>query len=178
MYKKCKTLQSAQRQQHIIETLISLMQTNTYDEISVSTLCEQADIPRKAFYRYFDSKEDLLQATLDSVLGAYHQFTAPRRRPNADMIEDFELFFLFWKEHKSVLQAIRFSQMSSFFVVTLVGGVFNERKGDPITSRFAITGLFGVLLDWAYRGFKESPESMAKQCEKLFSCPLMEALFQ
>ncbi len=67
MYKKCKTLQSAQRQQHIIETLISLMQTNTYDEISVSTLCEHAEIPRKTFYRYFDSKEDLLQATLDSL---------------------------------------------------------------------------------------------------------------
>ncbi len=178
MYKKCKTLQSAQRQQHIIETLVNLMQTNTYDEISISTLCEYADIPRKTFYRYFDSKEDLMQAALDSLLGAYHQFTALKRRPNADMIEDLELFFLFWKEHESVLQAIRFSQMSSFFVDTLVAGVFNERKGDPITSRFAVTGLFGVLLDWAYQGFKESPESMAKQCEKLFSRPLMDALFQ
>lgn len=178
MYKQCKTLQSAQRQQHIIKTLIDLMQTNTYDEISVSALCERAGIPRKTFYRYFDSKEDLLLAALDSLLGAYHQFTGAKRHLDADMIEDLELFFLFWKEHESFLQAIKFSQLSGLFVTTLVGGIFNERKGDPITSRFAITGLLGVLLDWAYRGFQESPESMAKQCEKIFVCPLKDALFQ
>ncbi len=174
MYKKCKTLQSAQRQQHIIETLISLMQTNTYDEISVSTLCEYAEIPRKTFYRYFDSKEDLLQATLDSLRVTYRQFVSPRRHPNADTIEDLELFFLFWKEHESFLQAIRFSRMSSLLVSNLVGDFYDKRGENLLGSRFAVTGLYGVLLEWAYDGFQESPRSMAEQCAKLFSCPLSE----
>lgn len=178
MYKKCKTIQSARRQQYIIETLVSLMQEHTFEEITVSSLCQQANIPRKSFYRYFDTKKDLLQATLDSIQDSYHRYTAPRRPQNATIEEDLTLFFSFWKEHSSVLSAIRFSRMSNIFVENRVKDAFRERKGDRLTACFAVTGLYGVLLEWAYGGFPGTPGEMARHTLRLFTMPLSQTLFQ
>ena len=55
MYKLCKTEQSANRQRSLEQGLLQAMQIKHFDEISVSDLCAQLDVPRKAFYRYFDS---------------------------------------------------------------------------------------------------------------------------
>lgn len=178
MYKKCKTLQASQRQQHMIETLIKLMQFHTFEEITISELCKHAQVPRKSFYRYFDSKDDLLTAAFDSIQHAYNRYTVSRRHPQATIREDLELFFSFWKTYSSFLQATRNSKMSSLFVESEVNRVFNERKGDRLTACFAITGLYRVLLEWAYQGFQESPKEMARRTEKLFTAPLREILFQ
>ena len=178
MYKKCKTAQSARRQQYLIHTLIPLMQEHTFDEITVSSLCRQAGIPRKTFYPYFDTKEDILQAALDSIQDSYHRYTAPRRPPNATIEEDLTLFFSFWTEHSAVLSAVRFSRMSNTFVENRVEDAFRERKGDRLTACFAVTGLYGVLLEWAYGGFQETPEEMARHALRLFTIPLSQTLFQ
>ena len=57
MYNLCKTEQSALRQRQIEDTLLSEMAVRRYEGISVSDLCQKSAIPRKAFYRYFSSKE-------------------------------------------------------------------------------------------------------------------------
>ena len=55
MYKLCKTEESCKRQALIEEVTLDLMHKKPFDEIKVSEICQYADIPRKAFYRYFDT---------------------------------------------------------------------------------------------------------------------------
>ena len=74
MYKLCKTERSANRQRQLEEGLLTAMETTRYDDISVSDLCEQMDIPRKSFYRYFDSKDGALQALIDHTLMEFELF--------------------------------------------------------------------------------------------------------
>ena len=57
MYKLCKTEQSAKRQREIEMTLMRQMQTKRFDDVSVSEICDEMKMPRKAFYRYFDSRD-------------------------------------------------------------------------------------------------------------------------
>lgn len=177
MYKQCKTEETAKRQQYMIDVLIEMMQNTVFDEISVSSLCRKAGIPRKSFYRYFDSKEDLLHAALDSLQEAYHHYSAPRRPQNASVEEDLTLFYTFWLEHRGFLSAVRYSKMSSLLVASRVRGTFIERKGDRLTACFAITGLYGVLLEWAYEGFRQTPEEMARHTKEMFTRPLCDTLF-
>ena len=68
MYKQCKTERSAKRQREIELAFLNLMETTAYEDISVTLLCQSIDIPRKAFYRYFDTKEDALHALIDHTL--------------------------------------------------------------------------------------------------------------
>ena len=75
MYKLCKTEQSAQRQRQLEEGLLTAMKTKRYEEITISDLCEQMDIPRKSFYRYFSSKDGALHALIDHTLLDFEQHT-------------------------------------------------------------------------------------------------------
>ena len=54
MYKLCKTEQSVRRQREIENCLFDILKEKKYDEITITELCERMNIPRKAFYRYFD----------------------------------------------------------------------------------------------------------------------------
>ena len=68
MYKLCKTEQSAQRQRELEQGLLKMMLQCRYEDISVSDLCDQLEIPRKSFYRYFSSKDGALYALLDHTM--------------------------------------------------------------------------------------------------------------
>ena len=77
MYKLCVSEQSAQRQRELEAGLLELMQTRSYEDITVSDLCDHLEIPRKAFYRYFSGKDGALHALLDHTLLEYPQLDSP-----------------------------------------------------------------------------------------------------
>ena len=68
MYKQCKTEQSARRQRQLELGLMQAMLTKRYEDLSVSDLCDQMEVPRKSFYRYFSSKDGCLYALLDHTM--------------------------------------------------------------------------------------------------------------
>ena len=73
MYKLCKTEQSAARQRQLEQGLLQIMQTQQYEDISISDLCDRLGIPRKSFYRYFSSKDGALMALIDHTLMEFEQ---------------------------------------------------------------------------------------------------------
>jgi AcrR family transcriptional regulator len=46
--------------QHIVHVTYQLLYTNYFDVITVQQICEEAEINRSTFYRYFEDKYDLL----------------------------------------------------------------------------------------------------------------------
>ena len=74
MYKLCKTEQSATRQRAIENRLFDLLKQKSYEDITVTELCLEMSMPRKAFYRYFDSKEDTLCGLIDHTMSDYTGF--------------------------------------------------------------------------------------------------------
>lgn len=181
MYKLCKTEQSARRQQELEQALLSQMRVRHYDDISVSDLCDQMQIPRKAFYRYFSGKKGALHALLDHTLIEFERdyigFAAMSsvggtRRALTD-------FFGFWKDHRIMLDALHRSDMLD----TLVGRAammafqngttkadkpgsakWRERK---YATDFSVCGLMSVMLAWYQGGFEESVDTMAEISERV-----------
>ena len=118
MYKLCKTEQSANRQRQLEQGLLQAMLTRHYDEISVSDLCAQLQIPRKAFYRYFDGKEGALHALLDHTLMAYESFPMVYSEgEKRTLLRELEQFFLFWIQQKPLLDALQRSGLSGELIV-------------------------------------------------------------
>ena len=68
MYKKCKTEESAKRQKQFAECLMQLMEKKNFSDITITELSSRMNAPRNAFYRYFDSLEDVLYSYLDDIL--------------------------------------------------------------------------------------------------------------
>lgn len=74
MYKVCKTRQSAQRQRYISDVLFQMLRKNKLDDISICSFCRKAKIPRRTFYRYFDTLRDVVQYRFDVWKDDYNRF--------------------------------------------------------------------------------------------------------
>ena len=189
MYKLCKSEQSAARQRQLELGLLEMMSTKRYDNITVSELCDQLQIPRKSFYRYFSSKDGALHALIDHTMMNYEGFNvvythSERRTPEREL----QQFFLFWVEHKQLLDALAKSGMSG----TLVERAMGYSASDAISSSrflqdetlfarqqvmlFCISGLMSMVLTWHHDGYPQSAEQMASIAARLVTQPLFPDL--
>ena len=90
--------------QAITETLLKLMDNTYFDDISITELCKQANIARRTFYLYFDSKMDVLDDYY-TVLTREYDNNIPD-----DIVFDtygqILYFFKFWYDHQTYLQIL------------------------------------------------------------------------
>lgn len=188
MYKLCKTEQSSKRQRQVEEALLQLMLEKPYQQISVTELCERMQMPRKAFYRYFDSRDGALLGLVEHTLGTFQGYVANARTSPRSLTSEMEQFFIFWKEHKRFLDGIVQNDLAGLLVsvsqsypigtmVDLARFLPNdpERMRLPIY-RFAITGLISYMLDWYRGGYAESIAEMANGAIRMLCHPLFPAL--
>lgn len=185
MYKLCKTEQSAARQRAIENALLKKMDLVPFESITITELCEKINIPRKAFYRYFGSKEDALHGAIFHTMCDYK----PYRESIADgngtfLIDELENFFKFWIEKKKILDVLKKNNMFSILFEAAVTFPLNDfitiEKFLPKDSyntrirvfKFALSGLISLMVEWYEDGFIPSPREMAILAKRLLSNPL------
>ena len=188
MYKLCKTEQSAQRQRSLEEGLLTAMKTKRYEEITISDLCSQMEIPRKSFYRYFSSKDGALYALIDHTLLDFEQQTGILTGNTlGNVSRDLQHFFAFWQARKQLLDALERSGLSGVLVQRAISQAQNEfvptrspanpeaRSMQYHTITFAICGLMSMVTRWHRSGYTQTPAEMAKIASTLLPKPLIQA---
>lgn len=189
MYKMCKTQQSAKRQRHIVDCMNEMLMSTPFHEITVQSLCQSAQIPRKTFYRYFDGKEDVFSAMVDYAMLDYEQFQGPYRDGEAHTSEkDMEKMFCFWRERDDFLTAISRSNLIGKFIERAIYTSFQEKMGMTMATQasdqnmfrvatcFSMCGLFALIWDWRRRGYLETSQEMARIAVRLLTHPLYHPL--
>ncbi len=189
MYKLCKTEQSAKRQKEIENALLDLMSKKTYNEISITELCEKLSMPRKTYYRYFDSKDDTLYALIEHTMTEYQDFAAaPSKDGIRTLMGEIENYYRFWICHKPLLDALyRNNMLEKIIDVSMnfpVNDMVSLQKFLPDDSewarekifKFAVCGLCFQMIDWYRGGFKTSISDMAKISCRTLSKPLFPNL--
>ena len=185
MYKLCKTEQSAQRQRQLENGLLQMMSLKRYEEISVSDLCEHMQGPRKSFYRYFSSKDGALYALLDHTLMEYEGFTGAYREGTPRSLQkDLERFFLFWVQHKGLLDALQRSGMSGVLIERSISHALSEmvlpkrflpqetEETVRHVTMFCVCGLMSMVLSWHHDGYNQTADKMATIACRLLDKPL------
>ena len=185
MYKLCKSEQSAARQRQLELGLLKAMLTQRYEDISISDLCDQMNIPRKSFYRYFSNKDGALFALLDHTLMEFEQ--SPHTRVvsfgNREL-GDLERFFLFWYERRELLEALMRNRLSGMLVERATDHALHERmmpayllskdqKSQHLALTFAICGLLSMVMQWHQSGYQENPSQMARVASLMLTKPLV-----
>ena len=180
MYKICQTEESQKRQYSIESALLQMMVRMPYAEITVSSLCAEASIPRKTFYRYFEKKDDVLFALIDHTQMLY--LAAGPAGPSS--FAEAERMYSFWYEHRELLdvlikndmEGIWYSRMIETAVGERVGARFSQQKEDvygyQLMTHFVIGGLLSCVLFWHRGGWRYTPEQMAEITGKLLTEPL------
>ena len=185
MYKLCKTEQSALRQRELEQGLLSAMCAHRYEEISVSDLCDQLNIPRKSFYRYFSSKDGALHALIDHTLLEYETFHSVGRAEDRSSYQaELEHFFRFWQERRALLDALDRSGISGVLVTRSIDHALSDvgvplsalHHSDKNVSRhavmFCVCGMMSMVLNWHKAGFDLAISQIAAIAVELVTRPL------
>lgn len=179
MYRNCVTEISVQHQKQVEEALLELMQKLPYEDITVTQLCQTANLSRRVFYHLFNSKAGALHALLDHTILNMESL-------HPEIRDDALRFFLYWKSQVSLLDALRDNQMTGLLLERMLESVMNEsydlrswlkrngwsREKDIII--FHLSGIMGLVFRWYYSGFQESPEEMAALIQKIMTVPLAQ----
>lgn len=184
MYKQCQTEQSTARQRQLEQGLLQAMLKKHYDEISVTDLCQQMSIPRKAFYRYFDSKDGALHALIDHAITDFDYFsTANSFRQISDAKAYMEKVFAYWNRKKDLLDALERSNLSGVLVMRAVDYT-KEMTSLPAFLKnldkdlrnygtlFGVCGLMTIIVQWHHDGHVPGAQEMAELSIQLLSQPL------
>lgn len=184
MYKQCRTEQSAQRQRQLEQGLLNAMLKKHYDEISVSDLCDELEIPRKSFYRYFSSKDGALHALIDHTLLDYDSFSVAESVVEKQTALRFmEKMFSYWIHCKPLLDALEKSNLSGELIQRAIEYakqqnniplflITKDKQVQEYGTMFAVCGLMSMLVQWHHDGFSQSVEQMALLAVRLLSQPL------
>lgn len=186
MYKLCKSEQSAIRQRELEQQLLTMMNMHRYEEITVSDFCAQAGIPRKAFYRYFSSKDGALHALIDHTLLELESFpSSGKPGPGNTYQKELTGFFRFWQNQKPLLDALERSGISGILVTRTIDYVLNDagaaRRFLPrdavnmweYATTFGVCGFMSMVLSWHHTGYQLCPEQMAQIAVELLTKPLV-----
>lgn len=185
MYKLCKTVQSAQRQRELEQGLLEAMKLERYEDISVSDLCAKLRIPRKTFYRYFDSKDGALYGLIDHTLLEYESFNSKYlATEKRTMQREVEQFFLFWMEKRDLLDVLHTSGLSGIMIerainFALTDAVMPRRFLPEDTEQmqrqitmFGVCGLLSMVLSWHQSKFEMSTQELSTIAARLLGKPL------
>ena len=184
MYKICQTEQSYRRQREFEKGLLQLMMHKNYEDISVSDLCLHLKTPRKSFYRYISGKDGALYALIDHTLADFFQMQPPGTKSRGNALDELDLFFEFWYQKKSFLDALQRSSLSGILVERANAFAIQEgylpRKFKAVHPQlqsaalsFAVCGLMSMTLNWHRQGFLVSPAEMTRLAIAMLSVPLL-----
>ena len=187
MNKFCKTEQSQQRQRELEQGLLEMMLHKQFEEVSVSDLCDRLQIPRKSFYRYFSSKDGALHALYDHTLLEFYETGSLEGLRGGTPIGDLERFFLFWKNHRKLLDATVRSNLGGMLVERAVSLAKKEElmpgyvkawedTMKDVAMSFVVCGLMSMVLQWHADGYRIPTEQMAKTAVQMLSRPLIPNL--
>ncbi len=164
--------------QRISASLYSLLRGKTFDDISVTEICEEAGVARKTFYRNFTSKEDVVGASMDEMFSQL-------KTSHDLLISDVRSLYLFCYEwlnaHADVAEA--FCDRGLFGTITqkireCVEAALSDTAHNSVTFEptlaayyldFISAGIATVFRGWVVGGRKQSPETMSQLTERLLS---------
>lgn len=151
------------------QALFELMQTDSIEQITITQICQTAQITRRTFYRNCNNKLDLvdyfiqkrIRELLDSV-----DFTS------TDVSLMYQHFFQYWKSHSTLLLTLYknnlFGHFSHVFTTCCFEWMEDRLMRDMLQNRsnkdtlrlyynsFVIGGLCNVLELWTAGNFKTS----------------------
>lgn len=165
MYKSCKTAYSAERQQRFQEALFSLLQKQAYQTVTITTLCQTAGIPRNAFYRYFDTIDDVLHAQIDALVRDASLFLWNRA--------DVSSYLRFWKERKAILDILERNGLSAVLVMRAMALLADQYKGTDLSFQNIqgicyVNSLTTILIHWHHEGMERPVEEIEDAFWKIF----------
>lgn len=156
------------------EGLLRLLKKKHISKVSVSELCQEAQINRTTFYRYYQTPRDILQEiALDYVKEFSNQADASQKVQNT---RDFAMqLCVFLHDHADMVKlfiqndaGIDLSKIFQTLSEAFLGSrnvIYQGRAADDATLRlmntFFSSGVYALIRQWLTEDISKTPEEIA-----------------
>ena len=151
----------------IESALILLMEEKKYDEITISEIVKRAGVSRTAYYRNYDSKEDILKTLLHDLISHINE-----------AIEQFSYITeqeIYWKTLFVTIKAhtVTFCTLikAGFGYVILeeitkhmTGSIEEKDTKGRYDMIFWSGAVYNILTNWVQYGMKQTEDEMVQIC--------------
>lgn len=165
-----------------VNALFQLMAEKPFDQISISELSDRAQYDRRTFYRYFQSKKDVLYLHCVSLL---QEMTKELKKEMLTPRFGFLAYFEFWNQHRDFLTLLDRQGLLYFLgenqdqllyqnVGTAIQGDLPKQLGEvsefsQYAYYFTLGGLWQTLILWIHTGMKLTPERLTQHILDVFT---------
>ncbi len=148
--------------EHLTNALLELLRDQQMDHISISELCDTAQVGRASFYRNFEAKEDILRLYLN---GLFSQLTDKQEQKENKPISDFiQILFAHFEEHMDFYRLLNERHLI-YLLKDVIIGICGPRPehstAEAYAKAFVAYTLYGWIEVWFQRGMVESSEEIA-----------------
>ena len=157
------------------DALLELLEQKDLAEISVTEICESADVHRSTFYKYYKETSELLQDIEQEVL---ERIPVPPAKLDRDGVESLLCattgFFDYVKENARVFRILFSDSVSAGFTSRMVELLCSQlitdvesddKLSDAYLRLYIANGTVGMLREWIETDFPLSSREIA---EKMF----------
>jgi AcrR family transcriptional regulator len=177
------------------ESLISLMQSKDFREISITDIVELADLNRGTFYKHYQYKEELLEEVMEDVIAdLIISYREPYKNAETFTIKELTASVIKIFEHVANHENIYTLILKSNAWPTLLERICNELKKLPVedledyrpnpkinkelASSYQAYAILGMIIEWVNTGFKYSADYMAEQLLEILNNKSVNAVFK
>ena len=168
MYATNNNCQAKESRSRIVSALFCLMHEYQYKEITVTQICQQAQIARQTFYRNFDLKDDIIEFYLNDLVKRYFA----DYYQEGDALIQLNSFFTYMLEHKEFLLLASINDFSFMINQTIASKItkfinlqqlttIRDPELESYVTGFIASTISSLLSLWVENEFKESPEKIA-----------------
>lgn len=156
------------------ESLEELLHQKEFSKITITEICNNADLARKTFYNSFKNKEELLVYQCEKIVNQY--FEKLQAIPNCDRTIETTLktFLYFWWDYRDLLLLLKNQNLFSVLINTWLNVAatrynhfnvsWHMSANDPEETQylmsFILGGLANILSTWFSNEDPKSPEEM------------------
>ncbi len=156
----------------IESALILLMKENEFQSISITDIIRKAGVSRSAYYRNYNSKEDILtnifNRAAEAIVNALSTELISR-----NMVNSYRILFEKVQESKDLFAIIRMAGMSDDFQAAVNEKYLQAIDADSSESYYRVLSwigsIFNIIFGWLQREDPETPEQMAHICSRFLS---------
>lgn len=159
----------------IQQTLLTMLQEQELDKITVQALCEKAGINRSTFYNHYESPESVLVYIEHNFLTEFYNYVSQNTKPEQqdDLCHVLAQALTYLKENREFCLVGLQPSLRSYFVERIFKRQFffllhrhhlletTSEEMLPYAQTFLIAGCGQVVELWLQSGCKESPDEIA-----------------
>lgn len=158
----------------IKDSLVKLLSKKRLYDISVSELCQTANVNRSTFYVYYNNVYEVFEEIGDEIAKEMKEMLVKMDRTDHSVY--LRVYFTLAKKHMTIFKEIHSTNIHNPIIQKLAevnsellnSNVSVPKKTENLELTFVLSGFYGLVETWLNNGCKESDDDLIQVLKSFY----------